>query len=344
MPNSEDTSPQELVIYQTPSGSIELREDTNLETLWANQVQMAQLFDVNVRTVNEHLINIFSTEELEENRTIRNFRTVRSEGKRQVRREILHYNLDAIIAVGYRVNSKKATAFRRWATKILREHLTRGYTLNESRLAQLEDGMRDAHRAIELAKTAIGTHMNPSDDNPDNADLTVEVLNILERYTRTFTLLESFDSQKITSPKGVPATHELSYSECQDIITNVKADLIAREEATQLFGMEREHGLDQVIGSIYQTFGGDDLYPTIEDKAAHVLYLTIKDHPFNDGNKRIGSFLFVYFLNKSNYLFREDGENKINDNALVVLALLVAESNPKDKDLLINLIKQLITT
>ncbi len=341
MPNSEDTSPQELVIYQTPSGSIELREDTNLETLWANQVQMAQLFDVNVRTVNEHLINIFSTEELEENRTIRNFRTVRSEGKRQVRREILHYNLDAIIAVGYRVNSKKATAFRRWATKILREHLTRGYTLNESRLAQLEDGMRDAHRAIELAKTAIGTHMNP---NNDNTDLTAEVLNILERYTRTFTLLESFDSQEIASPKGVAATHELSYLECQNIITDIKADLMAREEATPLFGMEREHGLDQVIGSIYQTFGGDDLYPTIEDKAAHVLYLTIKDHPFSDGNKRIGSFLFVYFLNKSNYLFREDGENKINDNALVVLALLVAESNPKDKDLLINLIKQLITT
>jgi len=341
MPNTETPLSEDLVIYQTPSGSIELREDVNSETIWATQAQIAQLFEVNVRTINEHLINIFSSQELTEDRTIRNFRIVRLEGKRQVTRNIEHYNLDVIIAVGYRVNSKKATAFRRWATKILREHLTKGYTINESRLAQLEHGMQDAHRAIELAKTAIGIQME--ENNVNNADLTAEVLNILERYTRTFTLLESFDEKTIVGPKGVPATHKITYEECQEIVATMKDDLMSREEASKLFGHEREHGLDQVIGAIYQTFSGDDLYPTIEDKAAHVLYLIIKDHPFNDGNKRIGSFLFVYFLNKSGYLYRADGENKINDNALVVLALLVAESNPKDKELLINLIKQLVT-
>ena len=341
MPNTETPLSEDLVIYQTPSGSIELREDVNSETIWATQAQIAQLFEVNVRTINEHLINIFSSQELTEDRTIRNFRIVRLEGKRQVTRNIEHYNLDVIIAVGYRVNSKKATAFRRWATKILREHLTKGYTINESRLAQLEHGMQGAQRAIELAKTAIGLHMNQSDQN--NADLSAEVLNILERYTRTFTLLESFDEQTLKSPKGLTATHQITYNECLSIIETMKDDLMSREEASKLFGHEREHGLDQVIGAICQTFGGDDLYPTIEDKAAHVLYLIIKDNPFNDGNKRIGSFLFVYFLNKSGYLFRENGENKISDNALVVLALLVAESNPKDKELLINLIKQLIT-
>ena len=240
-----------------------------------------------------------------------------------------------ILSVGYRVNSKKATQFRKWATEVLKKHIVEGYTINELRLGQLNSGINDVHRALEIARQTI--------DKQENKDLANEVLSMLERYTHSLTLLQSFDEQNISSPKGKKPTGKITYKECLHVIDELRNNLIARDEATALFGNEREHGLDQVIGSIYQTFGGVDLLPSIEDKAAHILYLIIKDHPFSDGNKRTGAFLFVYFLNKMNHLYRKNGEIKINDNALVTLALLIAESDPKDKELLINLTKQLIS-
>lgn len=304
------------------------------DTIWATQAQIAHAFGVTVQNVSQHIIEIYASQELPKNRTIKKFFIVRLEGKRQVERQIDHYNLDMILSVGYRVNSKKATRFRKWATEILKKHIVEGYTINETRLGQLSGGINDVHRALELARQTI--------DKQENKDLANEVLSMLERYTRSLTLLQSYDKQSIEAPKGKKATRKITYKESIHVIDELRNDLVSRGEATQFFGNERENGLDQIMGAIYQTFGGVDLYPTIEDKAAHILYLIIKDHPFSDGNKRTGAFLFVYFLHKTNHLFRKNGEIKINDNALVTLALLIAESNPKDKELLINLTKQLL--
>lgn len=324
----------EIVIYQSSTGGLELRADVDSETIWASQAQIAEAFGVTSENIIIHMKNIYSSQELSRNRTTKKFLVVRLEGKRQVERQIDHYNLDMILSVGYRVNSKKATKFRQWATQILHEHITSGYTINQQRLGQLEGGINDVHRALELARQAISKQ--------GNGDLSEEVLSMLERYTRSLSLLQSYDQESIKSPKGKKASRKISYRECVKIIENLRSDLIARSEATALFGNERESGLESIIGSIYQTFDGHDLYPTIEDKAANILYLIIKDHPFSDGNKRTGAFLFVYFLNKTNHLFRKDGEIKISDNTLVTLALLIAESDPKDKELLINLTKQLL--
>lgn len=325
---------KEIVIYKSSTGELQLHADANAETIWATQAQIAEAFGVTVQNVSQHIIEIYVSKELSKNRTIKKFFIVRLEGKRQVERRIDHYNLDMILSVGYRVNSKKATKFRQWASSVLKSHITQGYSINETRLGQLKTGMSDVHRALELARQTIEKH--------NNKDLADEVLIMIERYTRSLTLLQSYDEGSVDSPKGKKTTRKITYKECVDIINELRDDLIARGEATPLFGNERENGLDQIIGSVYQTFDGQDLYPTIEDKAAHILYLIIKDHPFSDGNKRTGAFLFVYFLNKTNHLFRKNGEIKINDNALVTLALLTAESNPKDKDLLINLTKQLL--
>lgn len=325
----------DVVIYQTSGGALQLRSDVDSDTIWATQAQIAEAFGVTVPNVSMHIKDIFASKELLKNRTIKDFLIVRLEGKRQVERQIEHYNLDLILSVGYRVNSKKATKFRQWATGVLKSHITDGFTVNESRLGQLEGGMNDVHRALELARQTIAKQ--------ENKDLASEVLSMLERYTRTLTLLQAYDESSIDSPKGKKSARKVSYKECVNVIDELRIDLISREEATPLFGNERSETFQGIIGSIYQTFGGDDLYPTIEDKAAHILYLTIKDHPFTDGNKRVGAFLFVYYLNKTGHLFRKDGEIKINDNALVTLALLIAESKPQDKDLLVNLTKQLIS-
>ncbi|MBP9116401.1 MAG: virulence RhuM family protein [Acidimicrobiia bacterium] len=238
----------DLVIYQTEHGSLELRADVSADTVWASQAQIAEAFGVDVRTISEHIGNIVSTKELPKSSTIRKFRIVRLEGKRQVERQIDHYNLDMILSVGYRVNSKKATQFRKWATEVLKKHIVEGYTINELRLGQLNSGINDVHRALEIARQTI--------DKQENKDLANEVLSMLERYTHSLTLLQSFDEQNISSPKGKKPTGKITYKECLHVIDELRNNLIARDEATALFGNEREHGLDQVIGSIYQTFGG----------------------------------------------------------------------------------------
>ncbi len=304
------------------------------DIIWATQAQIAEAFGVTVQNISQHILDIYTSKELSKNRAIKKFFIARLEGKRQVEHQIDHYNLDLILSVGYRVNSKKATLFRKWATGVLKQHIVEGYTLNKSRLGQLAGGIEDVHRALELARQAI--------DKQENKDLANEVLSMLERYTRSLTLLQAYDERGIEAPRGKKTARKITYKECVRVIEELRNDLISRGETTILFGQEVDNGLDQIVGSIYQTFEGGDLYPTIEDKAAHVLYLIIKDHPFSDGNKRTGAFLFVYFLYKTNHLYRKDGEIKINDNALVTLALLIAESNPNDKELLINLTKQLL--
>ncbi|MCL5004747.1 MAG: virulence RhuM family protein, partial [Patescibacteria group bacterium] len=244
------------------------------------------------------------------------------------------YSLDVILSVGYRVSSARAIHFRKWATKILKQYLIKGYAINEKRLLEAREKFKELQTAISFLQSKSKKELLVGQEK--------EILNLLADYSKTLTLLQQYDAGKLKEKKGIRAKFGLIYKNCLKIIFELKKELIAKKEAGDLFGQERGENFEGIIKGLYQTFGGKELYPTIEDKASHILYLIIKDHPFSDGNKRTASFLFVYFLDKSNYLFRKSGERKINDNALVALALLIAESDPKEKETMIKIIKNLI--
>lgn len=318
----------EIEIYQAENGQIEFKSDSEHETIWANQKQIAELFGTKIPAINKHIKNIIDDQELDSS-TISKMEIVQKEGKREVSRKVDFYNLDMIIAIGYRVNSKLATNFRKWATSILKSYLLDGYAINESKIKQTKTILNNLKQTIEfLATKEIGEEK--------------EILSLLQNYTKTLSLLENYDKSTIEDFDGKTSTYELSYAETKDVISKVKSNLMAKKEASELFGNEKDNHLKGIIGNLYQTFGGVELYPSIEDKASNLIYFIIKDHPFNDGNKRTASFLFVYFLDKCNYLYKENGEKKINENALTALTLLIASSDPKEKDILIKLIKHLI--
>ena len=320
----------EIIIYEADNNKVEVRLDR--ETVWLTQRQMSELFDTSTDNISLHLKNIYAVEELEKKSTTEDFSEVQKEGKRQVRRTLTHYNLDAIISVGYRVNSKRGVRFRQWATSVLRQHLVKGYTVNEKRLA--EKGLSEMEQTIALLAKTLVRHETLSDEGK-------AVLEVVSRYAKTWSLLLKYDEQRLELPKHRhPTEKSLAYGEAIEAITALKAELMGRGEASDLFGQERSQYLQGILGNLEQTFGGKELYPTIEEKAAHLLYFVIKDHPFSDGNKRIGSFLFLIFLRENNLL----DQSGINDNALVALALLIAESDPKQKDLIIRLIINLLTS
>lgn len=325
---------KDLVIYQSKSGAIEFSVDARKETIWANLNQVASLFGVQKAAISKHFKNIFKSGELIEKATVSKMETVGIEGKRRVRRSIEIYNLDAIIAVGYRVNSKQATQFRIWATNILREHLLKGYTINQKRLLEEKENFEKLQKTIAFLREK--THAKTLKGQE------AEILDLLADYSKTLTLLEQYDKNKLKKSPARKARSVLKYEDCQNIVREVKKELMAKKEAGDIFGNERGGAFESVIKNLYQTFGKKELYPDLDTKAAHLLYLIIKDHPFSDGNKRIGSFLFVYFLDRNNYLYGAKGEKKINDNALTALALLVAESDPKEKDVMIALITNLL--
>jgi death-on-curing family protein len=312
-------------------GEIEIETKVENETVWITQKQMYELFGTAKSTISEHLKNIFQSGELDRDSTVRKFRTVKMEGNRKVSRNIEYYNLDVIISVGYRVNSKKATKFRQWATKVLKDYILKGYALNQKRL---EQNFNEFQQEIELLQKAIKQNLNEVEAKG--------FLDIVTKYAKSWILLNQFDENRLKTPKGKEAKFVLDYDEAVREIEKLKKDLINKKEATELFGQEREGSFKGIIRNIYQTFGGVDLLPSIEEKAANLFYYIVKDHPFVDGNKRTGAFMFVLFLSKNNYLYDENGELKINSNALVSLALLIAHSNPKEKDLIIKLIMNLI--
>ncbi|MBF1230919.1 MAG: virulence RhuM family protein, partial [Haemophilus parainfluenzae] len=285
-----------------------------------------------VRTINEHITNIFDDEELEKESTIRKFRIVRQEGKRQVNREIEHYDLDMIISVGYRVKSKQGISFRRWATARLKEYLTQGYTINQKRLQQ------NAHE-LEQALALIQKMANSS-------ELTLEsgcgLVDIVSRYTHTFLWLQQYDEGLLTEPKTQQGGTLPTYTEACSALAELKSQLMAKGEASDLFGRERDNGLSAILGNLDQSVFGEPAYPSIEAKAAHLLYFVVKNHPFSDGNKRSGAFLFVDFLHRNGRLFDHDGHPVINDTGLAALTLLVAESDPKQKETLIRLIMHML--
>lgn len=321
-----------IEIYQSADGQtqVEVRFDT--DTVWLSQAQMAQLFDTSTDNISLHLKNIYAEAELEEKTTTEDYSVVRAEGKRQVTRQIKHYNLDAVLSVGYRVKSKNATQFRRWATARLKDYLLKGYALNQQRLQQNAAELEQALRLIQ--KTAA------------SPELTVEsgrgLVDIVSRYTHAFLWLQQYDAGLLQEPSGENGGVLPSVQEARTALHTFKQQLVARGEATELFAREREDGFAALLGNLGQSIFGAPAYSTIESKAAHLLYFVVKNHPFADGNKRSGAFLFVDFLHRNHRLLRADGEPVINDTGLAALTLLVAESAPAQKDTLIRLIMHML--
>jgi prophage maintenance system killer protein len=318
----------EVLVYETPEGDIRVDVRLERETVWLRQDQISQLFGRERSVVTKHVRNVFREGELDPKSVCANFAHTAADGKTY---QVEHYNLDVIISVGYRVKSAQGTRFRQWATRTLRDHLVRGYTINRQRF---EVNARELEAALALVRKAAAGEALSTDQGRGLVD-------VIARYTQTFLLLQRYDEGLLLEPKGIAGGVLPNLSEARAAIASLKHDLRARGEATDLFGHEREEGLASLLGNLDQSVFGEPAYPTVESKAAHLLYFVIKDHPFSDGNKRIGSFLLVEFLHRNGRLIRK-GELVINDVGLAALALLVAESAPKDKDAMIRLVMNML--
>jgi prophage maintenance system killer protein len=318
----------EVVLYRTKDGQTALDVRLEGDTVWLTQAQMAKLFENTKQNISLHTRNIFRERELAEKTVVKESLTTAPDGKKY---RTKYFNLDVIISIGYRVKSKRGTQFRIWATQILKNHLVRGYTLNRQRF---EENARELEAALTLVRNTAGREALTGDQGRGLVD-------VISRYTRTFLLLQRYDEGLLTEPKGTAGGTLPANSQARSDIAALKKDLITRREAGPLFGQERDAGLGSILGNLEQSVLGAPAYPSIESKAAHLLYFVVKNHPFSDGNKRIGSFLFVDFLNRNGQLFR-NGESVINDVGLAALALLVAESDPKDKEIVIHLIMNML--
>ena len=301
----------ELILFETEDRSVTLTVPVNQEMVWLSRNQMAELFDRDIKTIGKHINNALK-EELD-NSTVAKFATVQNEGGREVERLIEYYNLDVIISVGYRVKSKRGVEFRKWANSVLRQYILRGYAVNNNRLAQLGE-------VIQIMKRT----QNSLDSK--------QVLSVIERYSTALDLLDAYDHQNMSRPKGNVATYVLTYEECMDIIASMRFG-----DESDIFGKEKDGSFEGSIGNIYQSFAGQDLYPTLEEKAAHLLYFVTKNHSFLDGNKRIAATVFLYFLDRNGVLFI-DGEKTIDDHTLVALTIMIAESKPDEMEMMITVI------
>ena len=317
-----------ILLYQTDDGQIKLDVQLREETVWLTQAQMVELFQRDKRTISEHVRNIFKEGELTEAAVVRKSRITAADGKSYL---TTAYNLDVVISVGYRVKSLRGTQFRIWASSVLKEYLVKGYALNQRRLA--EQGVAELRGVLDLLATTLEHHQL--------ADATgLAVVELVRRYGLSWQLLLQYDEDRLNLPAGLTRRESVGFdlAVVRQGIACLRDELATRGEVTDLFGRERGESLAGILGAIHQTFGGEDLYPSIEEKAAHLLYFVIKDHPFSDGNKRIGSFLFLLFLQKSSLVDTVRFDNK----GLVALALLVAASDPSQKDVLIRLIIHLL--
>lgn len=320
----------EILIYQAEDGraSIEVRLDHG--SVWLTQKQMAELFDKDTDTIGLHIRNIFKEGELEAQATAEDSSVVQTEGGRQVRRTVRFYNLDIIISVGYRVKSRRGTQFRQWATRVLHEHLVRGYTLNEQLLREQKEKLTDLRQTITLLeKTVANQHVGLGEAKG--------LLRVLGDYAYALTTLDRYDHGTLAIDATTrPAAYVITYEAAMEIVVSMKT------EFDGLFGVEKDQGFRSALGTIYQTFGGEELYPSIEEKAANLLYFVVKNHAFSDGNKRIAAAVFIYFLAANGVLYRPDGSKRIADNALVALTLLIAESRPDEKDTIVKVVINLV--
>jgi prophage maintenance system killer protein len=320
----------EIIIYKTAENEAGLKVHFKNESVWLRQNEIALLFDKERSVITKHINKIFSDSEIDKKSNVQKMHIANSD------KRVEFYSLDLILAVGYRVNSARAINFRQWATKILKQYLTKGYAINEKRLLETREKFNELKTTIDFLQEKSKKELLVGQAG--------EILNLLSVYAKTLTMLEQYDKGSLKEMKGKKTKFVLSYEKCLQVIAELKKELANKKEAGDLFGQARGGSFEGIIKGLYQTFGKKELYATIEDRAAHLLYFTIKDHPFSDGNKRSGAFLFVYFLDKSDYLYRASGERKINDNALTALALLVAESDPKEKEIMVRIIKNLIAS
>ena len=323
-----EATSQDIAIFEGSAGEVVVT--VGQETVWLTQAQMGDLFAKNKRTISEHIRNLFREEELDEAAVVRNFRTTASDGKSY---DVQHYNLDVIISVGYRVKSPQGVRFRQWATRLLKEHLLKGYTLNQQRF---EQNARELEAALALVRKAA---------RGEGLDLVSGrgLVEIISRYTQTFLWLQRYDEGLLTEPAGTEGGELLSDIQAMQALGELKQQLMARGEATELFARPRGDGLGALLGNLAQSVFGQSAYPTVQSKAAHLLYFVVKNHPFADGNKRSAAFLFVDFLHRNRALWLANGEPIINDTGLAALTLLVAESDPAQKETLIRLMINMLT-
>jgi len=304
----------EIILFENQG--VKLEVNLKDETVWLTQKQMAELFDKDRRTITRHIQNIYKDRELEENAVCSFFEHTAGDGKKY---NVQYYNLDMIISIGYRVNSKRGILFRKWATNILKEYMLKGYAINQKRLEYLE-------KTIKLIDIA-----NRMDNRLENNDAK-EILKVIGDYSKALDILDDYDHKTLKKIDGKIDERKIEYDKCIEVINKLRFN----EEST-LFAVERDKGLESIIGNIYQSFGGQDIYKSIEEKAANFLYLIVKNHVFTDGNKRIAATLFIYFLNFYDILYKE-GKQTIDNNTLAALTLLIAESNPKEKEVIIDLV------
>ncbi len=305
----------ELITFKDGTLELNVPVSWEQETVWLTRNQMAELFDRDVKTIGKHINNALK-EELD-NSTVANFATVQMEGGREVERNIEHYNLDMIISVGYRVKSTRGVQFRKWANSILKQYIIQGYAVNANRMNQLGEVIRIMKRT-------------------ENSLDAKQVLSVIEKYSLALDLLDDYDHQTMKRPDGNKAVYILSYEECRQVIDSMKFST-----DSDLFGNEKDDSFKGSIGNIYQSFAGQDIYPTLEEKAANLLYFITKNHSFSDGNKRIAATMFLYFLDKNGILFA-DGNKLIDDHTLVALTIMIAESKPDEKEMMISVIMNCI--
>ena len=323
-----DIKKGEIVIYKVKSGAVRLDVRLEKETIWLTQAQLVGLFLTERSVITKHLNNIFQTGELDEKRNVQKMHIPFSD------KPVKLYNLDVVVSVGYRVNSKRATQFRVWATKVLKNYLIKGYALNQKRLHEHKTALKELRETI----TFIGSKAL----HPQLAGKADDLLKLLNEYSNALTILYKYDNKSLSLAGKAKPKFILGYDLAVKVIDDIRERLAVKKETSDLFGREMSHRFKSIVGALYQTFDKRDLYGSVEEKAAHLLYLTIKDHPFSDGNKRIGSIMFIYFLEKNGYLYKASGERKINDNTIVALSLLVASSDPREKDVMIKIITNLL--
>lgn len=312
----------EILLFEKQD--VKLEVNMKDDSVWLTQGQMAELFNTSRTNIIEHISNIYSDEELDKNSTCQDFRQVRKEGKRTVTRTIPFYNLDMIISVGYRVNSKQGIIFRKWATSILKDYMIKGYAVNQKRLEYLE-------KTVKLIDIAGRIDINLKGNEAQ------EIIKVINNYSNALNLLDDYDHKRIIKPNGTINENKINYEDCMNIVNKLKFS-----SDSYLFALERDNGVEAIIFDIYQTFDGKDLYSSIEEKAANFLYLIIKNHVFIDGNKRIAATLFIYFLEFYNLLYK-DGKQVIDNNTLVAITLLIAQSNPKEKEILVDLVMNFLS-
>ena len=322
----------EIKIYKNSSGKSPIEVKIESDTVWLNQIQLEEVFETNRSTINKHILNIYRNGELNEKATCAKIAQVQKEGNRTVKREIKFYNLDVIIAVGYRVNSKKGTEFRIWANQILKDYLLEGYALNEAKLRKQNSQLIELKNTVKILSNTLENKILSNNE-------TKGLLQIISEYSYALDILDKYDYQTLeTSNTTKNIYYTLSYDEA---ITQIEKAKVVYGNSS-LFGKEKDNSLTSSITSIYQTYDGIELYPSVEEKAANLLYFIVKNHSFIDGNKRIAAFIFLYFLEKNRVLYSVDGSKRIADNALVALTLMIAVSKPIEKETMIKVIVNLI--